>query len=233
MNKWLRISFISCALAVLHHLYITASVPAISLYDYFRFLFSDMAYCESIGFGQYSIYRNASIILLFIWWLIEILRSIAETNRYASMVIHRYVSITAYVRYLLRLYSRQIASLLSLHLVCCIAVYLSLSTMFGNPIDFSGLPLVLLHYGKMFSFYLLLICLINLFDLMNKGQIAYIAASLVIVSYVFSEALGLHTAVLFYHENIVLILAYILFFALCLFPLRQLYQTCIERKDIL
>ena len=80
---------------------------------------------------------------------------------------------------------------------------------------------------------LLLICLINLFDLMNKGQIAYIAASLVIVSYVFSEALGLHTAVLFYHENIVLILAYILFFALCLFPLRQLYQTCIERKDIL
>ena len=190
MNKWLRISFISCALAVLHHLYITASVPAISLYDYFRFLFSDMAYCESIGFGQYSIYRNASIILLFIWWLIEILRSIAETNRYASMVIHRYVSITAYVRYLLRLYSRQIASLLSLHLVCCIAVYLSLSTMLGNPIDFSGLPLVLLHYGKMFSFYLMLICLINLFDLMNKGQIAYIAASLVIVSYVFSEALG-------------------------------------------
>ena len=233
MNKWLRISFISCALAVLHHLYITASVPAISLYDYFRFLFSDMAYCESIGFGQYSIYRNASIILLFIWWMIEILRSIAETNRYASMVIHRYVSITAYVRYLLCLYSRQIASLLSLHLVCCIAVYLSLSTMLGNPIDFSGLPLVLLHYGKMFSFYLLLICLINLFDLMNKGQIAYIAASLVIVSYVFSEALGLHTTVLFYHENIVLTLAYILFFALCLFPLRQLYQTCIERKDIL
>ena len=42
-----------------------------------------------------------------------------------------------------------------------------------------------------------------------------------------------HVVRCFYNENIVLILAYILFFALCLFPLRQLYQTCIERKDIL
>lgn len=233
MKKWLRISLISCALTVVHYLYLYPALETVSFYDLFCFLFSDMVFCEAAGFGRFSLFRNAAIILLLIWWLMEMMQNIAETSRYASMVIHRYVSVAAYFKYLLSIYSKKILFLLTVHLLCCGIVYLVMSGLCGRSPDFSALFLVLPHYGKLFFFYLLLVCFIHLFDLMNRGQIAYIAGSLLIVLYVFSEIAGVHTALLFYAEDVALTFVYILFFTACLALLYRFYKACIERKDIL
>lgn len=164
------------------------NITEFSFSDFIRFCFLDSSYTKEIEIESFNLVRMSLFLLFLIGLLREILHLISDAKNYHSMTLHRYKGVKQYALKSLNRYNEFMIPILGIGLVVSLIVYGCLSVTFNYALNFTGIFDFVFYLVRIYSLYLMIFFIIELFDILSISQIAYISICLMIAFDVIIES---------------------------------------------
>ncbi len=199
-----------------------------SFYDFIRFCFLDCSYTKEINLDSFNLVRMSLFLLFLLGLLREMLCLISDTKNYHSMTLHRYDGVRQYAMVSLRRYNSFMLPMLGIGFIVSFVVYGCLSIAFNYALNFNGIWEFIFYFVRIYSLYLVIFFVIELFDILNINQIFYVFLCLIIAFDTIIESRNALHLLTFSNQNLMILINLILV-SLYLFG----FNFIIKKEDIL